>query len=116
MMDIIHTCLDFINAPTVARAIAFALLASFALTQGIKYTLPDFLSNASHRAATMLLAYGIAMYMCVALWPDKTDGCFPTALFVGLMTPVFYKVATFFLYKYFPGLEPVLSARPRDPT
>jgi membrane-bound metal-dependent hydrolase YbcI (DUF457 family) len=114
MNEIFHSVVDFINTASVARAIAFALIASFALTQGIKYTLPDFLTDASHRTMTVLLAYAIAFWVCWAMWPPLAPNRLVLSVVTGLCTPLFYKVVTAVLYKYAPWLESYLSARPKE--
>lgn len=113
MMDVIRWLANFLDDASVARAVFFALLSSFLLTQWGKYLLPQALPDPHHRAISMLMAAALGAGVCMAMWPGHQPNRLPISLLVGFSAPLSYRVVVSVLYHFFPWLEPILSARPR---
>lgn len=114
-MNIAQSVLAFLNTASVARSIAFGLIASMALTQGLKFLFPLAISDTLHRAITMFMAFFVGFIVCMTSWPKTEDAVIAVSFTTGLVSPIAYKAATAVLYHYLPWIEPYLSARPRTP-
>lgn len=104
---------NFIAQASIARALAFGLVSGIMLTQWVKFQLPDWLSNRAHANWVRLIASALACATVRVLWPDgQTMVAWAMAVGTGLTTPFAYWIGVKLLYRYLPGAEEVISARP----
>lgn len=106
----------FINTPSPARAFAMAMIVSMALTQWSKFLFPAGIPDAHHRLLTMLVACSASFLIAFGMWPTHHFADATYAFGIGLSSPILYHIGTAIAYRFWPWLEPILSARPRTPS
>jgi len=109
----------WLTQPGALRAILFALVGSALVTQVAKFYLPKRFTDLAHKRATRLLAAALSMVVCFTLWPvnahcrvDDLAARLVIALLVGGASPTLYAATMGLVYRKWPGLEKILSARP----
>lgn len=114
-MEWVFKVLGFLNNPTEARAIILAILAGLFFTQWVKFQLPEMWSDDLHKRITRAIGTLLTSGICCMLWPIGMSPWFVMAgfsLVTGLASPTIYWVAMKVIYRKWPWLNDMMSARP----
>lgn len=103
-----------LGQPGALRAVAVALVISWNGTQFAKNA-PRLgrLQERSRRTAIHAIAFALAFVPALLLWPEHGAPRWVLAAAIGCASPIGYKLAARVIYRFWPWLEPKMSASPR---
>jgi hypothetical protein len=106
---------EFLTTPTPLRAVAFGLALSWGGTQWFKHRKPvKRLDEQTYRITVQVIAFALAWVPVALLWPAPIAERMLAAVTTGICAPFTYTFVARIAYKFFPWLEPKLSAKPKD--
>lgn len=113
MFDIITNVNVFLQNPSPLKAVLFALALSWGGTQWFKFRKPvKKLDERTYRITVQSIAFVLAWVPVALLWPAPLTERLLAAVTTGICAPFTYTLIARIAYKFFPWLEPKLSAQP----
>lgn len=111
----VHETNAFLSTPSALRAVLFGLLLSWSTSQVLKF-LPSLMamSDPTHKVVVRWLAFCLAYFPVVMLWPGSFAERMLAGVITGLCAPTAYALLARALYHFFPWLEARMSAKPQD--